>query len=90
MNSLDVLGSKARLKILRALSRRDMYVSEPMKVLGTDGKTATHHLETLTEAGLLETCSDGIRRYYALACDVRLEVSPSPERRFVVQFPPQS
>ncbi len=90
MDSLDVLGSKARLKILRALSRRDMYVSELMEEVGMDGKTATHHLETLTEAGLLDSYSDGIRRYYTLVRDVRLEVSASPERRFVVQFPPQS
>lgn len=87
MDSLAVLGSKPRLEMLRALSRGDMYVSELMDEIGMDGKTATHHLDTLTEAGLLESYEDGRRRYYTLVSDVRLEVSPSPNRRFVVQFP---
>lgn len=87
MDSLAVLGSKPRLEILRALSRRDMYVSELMDQVGMDGKTATHHLEVLSEAGLLGSYEDGRRRYYRLVSDVHLEVSPAPNRRFVVQFP---
>ncbi|MFB6109348.1 MAG: winged helix-turn-helix domain-containing protein [Halodesulfurarchaeum sp.] len=87
MDSLDVLGSKQRLELLRRLSRRDMYVSELMEEVGMDGKTASHHLDTLTEAGLLDSYKDGRRRYYTLVRNVRVEISPSPDRRFVVQFP---
>lgn len=87
MDSLDVLGSKPRLEILRKLSRRDMYVSELMDAVGMDGKTATHHLDVLTEAGLLESYEDGRRRYYTLVRGVHLEISPSPNRRFVARFP---
>ncbi|AUX07927.1 ArsR family transcriptional regulator [Halalkaliarchaeum desulfuricum] len=87
MDSLELLGSKTRLELLRALSRRDMYVSELMETVGMDGKTATHHLDTLTRAGLLDSYKEGRRRYYTLVRDVRLEISPSPDRRFVVQFP---
>ena len=87
MNSLEVLGSKPRLELLRMLSRRDMYVSELMDEVGMDGKTATHHLDTLTEAGLLDSYKEGRRRYYTLVRNVRVEISPSPDRRFVVQFP---
>lgn len=86
MDSLEVLGSKPRLELLRALSRRDMYVSELMEEVGMDGKTATHHLDTLSEAGLLDSYEEGRRRYYRLVGEVRLEVSPSPNRRFVAQF----
>ncbi|PSP77127.1 transcriptional regulator [Halobacteriales archaeon QS_1_68_20] len=86
MDALDVLGSKARLSILRALSRRDMYHSELMETVGMDGKTATHHLEALEERGLVDSRMEGRRRYYSLEKDVRLEVSPPPNRRFVVQF----
>lgn len=87
MDALEILGSKARLKLLRALSRRDMYVSELMDQVGMDGKTATHHLDMLTEAGIIDSYTDGRRRYYTLVREVRLEVSSSPNRRFVARFP---
>ncbi len=86
MDSLDVLGSKPRLEILRHLSRRDMYVSELMEAVGMDGKTATHHLDVLSEAGVAESYEEGRRRYYTLVREVRLEISPSPNRRFVARF----
>lgn len=75
--------------LLRALSRRDMYVSELMETVGMDGKTASHHLEVLSDAGLIDSYWEGRRRYYRLVRDVRLEISRSPERRFVVQFSEQ-
>lgn len=87
MDSLSVLGSKPRLEILRLLSRRDMYVSELMDAVGMDGKTATHHLEVLTDASVLDSYEEGRRRYYTLVREVRVEISPSPERRFVARFP---
>lgn len=87
MDSLEVLGSKPRLELLRLLSRRDMYVSELMEEVGMDGKTATHHLDVLTEAGLLDSYKDGRRRYYTLVREIRVEITPSPNRRFVARFP---
>ena len=87
MDSLEVLGSKPRLELLRLLSRRDMYVSELMEEVGMDGKTATHHLDVLTEAGILESYKEGRRRYFTLVTEVRLEISPPPKRRFVARFP---
>lgn len=86
MDPLALLGSKARLKILRELSRRDMYVSELMEAVGMDGRNAKHHLGTLEEAGVVESYRDGRRRYYRLVREVRLEVVPSPNRRFVAQL----
>jgi predicted transcriptional regulator len=86
MGKFDVLGSKQRLTILRELARRDMYVSELMEEVGMDGKTATHHLEVLSEAGLVDSYTEGRRRYYRLVREVQLEISPSPNRRVVVQF----
>lgn len=87
MDALGLLGSKARLVILRELSRRDMYVSELMETVGMDGKTATHHLDALEEAGVLSSYREGRRRYFTLVKGVRLEISPSPNRRFVARFP---
>lgn len=87
MDVLTVIGSKARLDILRHLSKRDMYVSELMDAVGMDGKTTTHHLDVLTEAGLIDSYTSGQRRYLTLVRDVHLEISPSPNRRFVARFP---
>lgn len=87
MDALALLGSKARLSILRELSRRDMYVSELMEAVGMDGKSAGHHLDQLEEAGVVESYREGRRRYYALVRGVHLEISPSPNRRFVAQLP---
>ena len=87
MDPLELLGSKARLAVLRELSRRDMYVSELMEEVGMDGKTATHHLDLLEEAGLVATRKEGRRKYYSLIREVQLSVTPSPEREFRIQFP---
>lgn len=86
MDTLELLGSKARLTILRSLSRRDMYVSELMETVGMDGKTASHHLDRLREAGVVASYREGRRRYYSLVSGVHLEVAPSPNRRFVAQI----
>ena len=59
MDSLELLGSKTRFKLLRALSRCDMYVSELMETVGMHGKTATHHLDALRNAGLLDSYEEG-------------------------------
>lgn len=87
MDSLDVLASRPRLEILRLLSREDMYVSELMDAVGMDGTTATHHLDLLTEAGLIESYEQGRRRYFRMVREVYLEISPTPNRRFVARFP---
>ena len=90
MDPLELLGSKARLTILRELSRRDMYVSELMDNVGMDGKTATHHLNYLTEAELIVSRKEGRRKYYSLVRDVELYITPSPKREFRIQFPEAS
>jgi len=87
MDHMELLGSKARLEVLRSLSRGDMYVSEIIEEVGMDGKTAKHHLNALEEAGVVETYKEGRRIYYSLVREVRLEISPSPDRRFVLRFP---
>ena len=61
-----------------------------MEAAGMDGKTATHHLDVLSDAGIVDSYKEGRRRYYRLISDVRLQVSPSPNRQFVVQFSEQS
>ncbi len=85
-DGLDILGSKTRLKILHLLSERDMYVSELMENVGMDGKTAKHHLNTLEKSGIVLSEKRGRRKYYSLNKEIVLRISPSPNRRYVVQF----
>lgn len=85
MSLLDVLGSAARLKILRRLSDGPMYVSELAEDVGMDGTTAVHHLSTLEDAGLVEPYRRGNRKYYRLVKSIRMEAAPPPERSFILQ-----
>lgn len=85
MSLFDVLGSKARLQILRALSDEPMYVSELVEEVGMDGKTAVHHLSTLEEAELIEPYHRGNRKYYRLVKAVTFRAAPPPERTFILQ-----
>jgi predicted transcriptional regulator len=84
MSLFDVLGSKARLKILRELSTEPRYVSELADRVGMDGKTAAHHLATLEEAGIVESYQSSNRKYYRLRKAVELRAAPSPQRTFVL------
>lgn len=85
MSLFDVLGSKARLKILRALSHEPKYVTELAEEVGMDGKSAVHHLSTLEEAGLVEPYQRGNCKYYRLVKSITLRAAPPPERTFILQ-----
>ena len=87
MDPLNILGSKVRLEILHQLSHKDMYVSELMDKIGMDGKTAKHHLNILEEKEIISSYDKGRRKYYSLEKEVILHISPSPSRRYEVQFP---
>lgn len=82
---LDVLGSTPRLKVVWELTREPKYVSELADAVGMDGKTASHHLDVLEEAGLVESYRRGNRKYYRLVKTVELRAAPPPERTFLLQ-----
>ncbi|WP_254547164.1 ArsR/SmtB family transcription factor [Halomarina pelagica] len=84
MSLFDVLGSKARLRILQEISSRPRYVSELAEQVGMDGKTAVHHLSVLEEADLVESYRVGRRKYYRLVKVVELRAIPRPDRTFVL------
>lgn len=85
MSLIDLLGSKARIAIIRELSREPRYVSELAEAVGIDGKSAVHHLSKMEEAGLVAHYERGNRKYYYLAKTVELRAAPPPERTFVLQ-----
>ncbi|SEA05459.1 Helix-turn-helix domain-containing protein [Haloplanus vescus] len=84
MSLFDVLGSKARLKIIRELSSEPRYVSELADRVGMDGKTAVHHLSTLEEAGIVESYRTSRRKYYRLTKRIELRASPGPDPMFLL------
>ncbi|MFP4046077.1 MAG: ArsR/SmtB family transcription factor [Candidatus Aenigmatarchaeota archaeon] len=81
---IETIGSKKRLEILKLLSREDRYVSEIMDLAKMDGKNAKHHLEKLEETGLVESYKKGRRKYYKLKKEIRLEIFPPPEGKFLL------
>ncbi|MFP4143157.1 MAG: winged helix-turn-helix domain-containing protein [Thermoplasmata archaeon] len=87
MKPIEIVGSKARLEIMHQLTDKDMYVSELMERIGMDGKTAKHHLEKLEQEGIVSSRMEGRRKYYSLERQVIVKISPSPNRRFQIQFP---
>jgi predicted transcriptional regulator len=82
---IDMLGSKARIEIVRELSREPQYVSQLAESVGMDGKSAVHHLSKMEDAGLVAHYERGNRKYYYLAKTVELRAAPPPERTFVLQ-----
>ncbi len=87
MKPVEIIGSKARLEILHQLAKEEMYVSELMEKVGLDGKTAKHHLNKLEREGIVSSEKKGRRKYYSLDKEVIVRISPSPNRRFQIQFP---
>ncbi|WP_129113493.1 ArsR/SmtB family transcription factor [Halegenticoccus tardaugens] len=83
MSLFDVLGSKARLKIIRELSSEPRYVTELAERVGMDGKSAVHHLSILEEAELVESYRTQRRKYYRLVKAVELHATPA-DRTFVL------
>ena len=63
---IEVIGSKKRLLILKMLSRGERCVSEIMKELKMDGKTAKYHLDVLERYGIVESKTVGKKKYYRL------------------------
>ncbi len=87
---LEALGSRKRLEILRSLTKGERCVSDIMRELGMDGKTAKHHLEVLERAGIVESRIVGKKKVYRLVKEVRIEISPPPCRKFIVTVLPKT
>lgn len=85
MSLIDSLGNPQRLRIIQQLSDGPKYVTELSEAVGMNGKSAVHHLSVLENAGIVDYFWDGNRKYYRLVRTVELEVSPPPERRFILQ-----
>ncbi len=86
MHPIEILGSRSRLRLLHELSRGDRYVSQLMEAVRLDGKNCKYHLDILEKAGIVASREEGRRKYYSLKKEILLYISPSPDRRYEVQF----
>ncbi len=64
---LKALANETRLKVLMLLSVREMCVCELTIALGLTQPTASHHLNILQNAGLVEDRKDGKWVFYSVA-----------------------
>ena len=60
------LGDPSRLRILKLLSDRDMYLTEIAQQLSLSKPTIKHHLAQLRAAGLVTATDAGMLTYYSL------------------------
>jgi len=63
------LGDDSRLRILRLLRDRDMYLTELAQALEVSKPTMKHHLTHLRAAGLVTVTQQGAQTYYSLRRD---------------------
>jgi DNA-binding transcriptional ArsR family regulator len=63
------LGDESRLRILRLLVDRDLYLTELAIELNLSKPTVSHHLAQLRSAGLVTTTEQGNLTYYTLRRD---------------------
>lgn len=69
------LGDETRLRILRLLAGRDMYLQELAKALGVSHVTALHHMAMLRAAYLVQVVERDNLKYYRFRADRALEAT---------------
>ena len=70
------LGDESRLRILRLLAERDLYLTELATELDLSKPTVSHHLAQLRSAGLVTMTEQGNLTYYTLRRDRVAEAGP--------------
>jgi DNA-binding transcriptional ArsR family regulator len=55
-----------------------------MELAAMDGRNAKHHLDVLEKTGVISSYMDGRKKYYRLVAEIRLDVSPPPEGKFIL------
>ncbi len=68
---LKALADPSRIRIVRALSREPLHVSELLEVLAMGQSRVSRHLRILSDAGVLIWRRDGSRIYYGIHPELR-------------------
>jgi DNA-binding transcriptional ArsR family regulator len=77
------LGDETRLRILKLLSRRDLYLTEIAQQLDLSKPTIKHHLAQLRAAGLVTITESGTVVYYTLRRQ-RLDDASTEIKRYLL------
>lgn len=77
------LGDPTRMRILKLLSEKDLYLTEIAGLLDLSKPTIKHHLALLRAAGLVTVLEAGAVMYYSLRRD-RLDDASADLKRFLV------
>jgi DNA-binding transcriptional ArsR family regulator len=77
------LGDATRLKILKLLASRDLYLTEIAQLLDLSKPTIKHHLALLRSAGLVTITESGTVLYYSLRRN-RLDDASAEIKRFLI------
>src|SRR5579871_758915 len=67
LDSFAALSDQTRCRLLLALERQELTVSELCGVVQLPQSTVSRHLKTLADAGLVASRRDGTSHYYSLA-----------------------
>jgi DNA-binding transcriptional ArsR family regulator/AcrR family transcriptional regulator len=78
------LGDETRLRILKLLASRDLYLTEIAQELDLSKPTIKHHLSQLRAAGLVTITESGTVMYYSLRRN-RLDDASTEIKRFLVE-----
>lgn len=65
----ETISNKTRLKIVEALQKRPMAVSEICRALGEEQSKISHNLKALSDCHFLDVRKDGKKRIYSLNRD---------------------
>jgi DNA-binding transcriptional ArsR family regulator len=77
------LGDETRLRILKLLAGRDLYLTEIAQQLDLSKPTIKHHLALLRSAGLVTITESGTVVYYSLRRN-RLDDASADIKRFLI------
>jgi len=77
------LGDDTRLRILKLLAGRDLYLTEIAQLLELSKPTIKHHLALLRSAGLVTITESGTVMYYSLRRN-RLDDASADIKRFLI------
>jgi DNA-binding transcriptional ArsR family regulator len=77
------LGDETRLRILKLLASKDLYLTEIAQQLDLSKPTIKHHLSLLRSAGLVTITESGTVMYYSLRRN-RLDDASAEIKRFLV------
>ena len=72
---LKAISAPARLKILRVLLKKNLFIKEINNILKLERTLISHHLSTLKKAGLIRTNPD-CRSQYQLSPNLRIKENP--------------